>query len=89
LALEVLPAGPDGAIRVRVRNTGSSLAFQVHVRVEDADTGEEVLPVFWSDNYLALLPGESRVLTAQFLPGQVPARATLTADAWNAGRVIR
>jgi exo-1,4-beta-D-glucosaminidase len=65
------------------------MAFQVHLRVEDADTGEEVLPVFWSDNYLALLPGESRTLTAGFLHGRAPARVTLTADAWNAASVIR
>jgi exo-1,4-beta-D-glucosaminidase len=89
LALDAEPAGPDGAVRVRVRNAGSALAFQVHVRLEDADTGEEVLPVFWSDNYLALLPGESRTLTVAFLSGQAPARVTLTAEAWNAPRVIR
>jgi exo-1,4-beta-D-glucosaminidase len=89
LSLDPEPAGPDGAVRVRVRNTGASLAFQVHVRLEDADAGQEVLPVFWSDNYLALLPGESRTLTAAFLPGQAPARVTLTAEAWNAARVIR
>jgi exo-1,4-beta-D-glucosaminidase len=89
LALDLEPAGPHGAVRVGVRNAGSSLAFQVHVRLEDADSGEEVLPVFWSDNYLQLLPGESRALTAAFLPGQAPARVTLTAEAWNAARVIR
>ncbi|NIM48524.1 MAG: glycosyl hydrolase family 2 [Gemmatimonadales bacterium] len=89
LALDLEPAGPDGAVRVRVRNTGSSLAFQVHVRVEDADAGQEVLPVFWSDNYLPLLPGESRTLTAEFLHGPAPARVTLTAEAWNAQRVVR
>jgi exo-1,4-beta-D-glucosaminidase len=87
LALE--PTGPDGAVRARVRNTGTALAFQVHVRVEDADTGEEALPVFWSDNYLPLFPGESRILTAEFLDGQAPARVTLTAEAWNAERVVR
>ena len=59
------------------------------MRLEDADTGQEVLPVFWSDNYLQLLPGESRTLTAAFLRGQAPARVTLTAEAWNAARVIR
>ncbi len=89
LALDPEPAGPDGTVRVRVRNTGSSLAFQIHLRVEDADIGEEVLPVFWSDNYVQLLPGESRTLTATFLPGRAPARVTLTAEAWNAPRVTR
>jgi exo-1,4-beta-D-glucosaminidase len=52
-------------------------------------TREEVLPVFWSDNYLQLLPGECRTLTAAFLPGEGPARVTLTAEAWSAARVIR
>jgi len=89
LALEVAPAEPDGVVRVRVRNAGSSLAFQVHLRVEDADLGEEVLPVFWSDNYLPLLPGESRMVTAAFSDGQAPARVTVTAEAWNAARVVR
>jgi exo-1,4-beta-D-glucosaminidase len=89
LALEMETPGPDGALRVRVSNTGSTLAFQVHLRVEDADTGAEALPVFWSDNYLQLLPGESRTLAATFLRDQAPARVTLTAEAWNAERVIR
>jgi exo-1,4-beta-D-glucosaminidase len=89
LALDVGPAGPDGAVRISVRNTGSALAFQVHLRAEDADNGQEVLPVFWSDNYLELLPGESRTLTAAFLHGQAPARVALTAEAWNAARVFR
>ncbi len=89
LVLDVEPAGPDGAARVHVRNTGAALAFQVHVRAENADTGEEVLPVFWSDNYLQLLPGETRTLTAVFLQGRAPARVTLTAEAWNAATVIR
>jgi exo-1,4-beta-D-glucosaminidase len=89
LVLDAEPTGPDGAVRIHVRNTGTALAFQVHLRVEDADEGQEVLPVFWSDNYLQLLPGESRTLTAEFLHGQAPARVTLTADAWNAARVIR
>ncbi|MFQ6045029.1 MAG: sugar-binding domain-containing protein [Gemmatimonadales bacterium] len=89
LALDLEPTGPEGTVRVRVRNTGASLAFQVHVRVENADSGLEELPVFWSDNYVQLLPGESRTLTAAFLPGRAPARVTVTAEAWNAARVMR
>lgn len=89
LGLEAEPAGAGGALRVNVRNAGPSLAFQVHLRVEDAATGREVLPVFWSDNYLPLLPGESRTLSAAFLPGQAPGRFRVTADAWNAARVSR
>jgi len=28
--------------------------------------GEEALPVTWEDNYISLLPGESRTLTARY-----------------------
>ena len=48
-----------------------------------------MLPVFWSDNYLPLFPAESRTLTADFMAGRAPARVTVTADAWNAERVVR
>jgi Ig-like domain-containing protein len=40
--------------------------------------------VLWEDNYLALLPGESRVLTARYLKkGVLGGRATLVVDGWN------
>ena len=31
----------------------------------DSD-GEEILPVLWEDNYFALLPGQSRQVTATY-----------------------
>lgn len=69
------------ALRVRVANPGARLAFFVRLRVVDAG-GDEILPVFWSDNYISLLPGESRDLAAAFkrpLPGSV----RVAADGWN------
>jgi hypothetical protein len=44
--------------------------------------GERVLPVYWADNYVALMPGESRTVHAEFKaagPLQVGLRA------WNGG----
>lgn len=68
--------------RVVVRNTGSALAFQVRLKLTDP-TGEEILPVYWQDNYFALLPGETRELTVSF-PGKPAGRPRVTAEAWNA-----
>jgi exo-1,4-beta-D-glucosaminidase len=76
--------GPEGTAQVVVENTGTALAFQVHLRVADRETGEEVLPVFWQDNYLALLPGEKRTLRVSFPRRPFPGTLELTADAWNA-----
>jgi hypothetical protein len=47
------------AIVVRLKNGGSVAALQVKLTVVDAG-GAEVLPAFYSDNYVSLLPGEAR-----------------------------
>jgi Exo-beta-D-glucosaminidase Ig-fold domain len=31
---------------------------------------QDIVPVLWSDNYISLLPGESRELTARFRTNQ-------------------
>lgn len=76
----------DGAAQVAVTNTGSTLAFQVHLELIDAGSGVEPLPVYWDDNYFTLWPGETRELRVAY---PRPARATtlaVTAEAWNAPR---
>jgi exo-1,4-beta-D-glucosaminidase len=45
--------------------------------------GNEVLPVFWSDNYIILLPGESRSETATFNAGTLPAGSIVQVDGFN------
>ena len=70
--------------RVTVQNTGPALAFLVHLGLTQGKGGLEVTPTYWSDNYLCLLPGERRELTAAFatadLTGKPPA---LLVDGWN------
>lgn len=76
-------AGSEKQGRVTVKNTGSALAFQVRLKAVDPATGEEILPVFWQDNYFALFPGETREVTVSF---RAPAsgQPAVTAEAWNA-----
>jgi exo-1,4-beta-D-glucosaminidase len=77
-------SGDEGHARVVVTNTGTALAFQVRLKVVDPSSGDEILPVFWEDNYFALFPGESRELAVSF-PGTRTGRPSITAEAWNAG----
>ncbi|MCK4447649.1 MAG: hypothetical protein KAW56_11290, partial [Candidatus Marinimicrobia bacterium] len=45
---------------------------------------EVVLPVFWEDNYISLLPGESRHLQAHFSAKDLKNdRAKLVVTGWN------
>jgi exo-1,4-beta-D-glucosaminidase len=47
---------------VTITNTGKTVAYQVHLRALKGKDGEDVLPVIFSDNYIELAPGESRVI---------------------------
>lgn len=46
--------------QVGLKNTGNTLAFFVHLKL--MQDGQEVLPVYWQDNYVSLVPGESRMI---------------------------
>ena len=71
-----------GEVRVRIKNPSSQLAFQIRLALVDADSGDEILPVLWEDNYVSLLPGESRTVAAHFaLPVKVPLK--LEVNGWN------
>src|SRR5438094_435157 len=55
--LETAVTPATEGFRVNVRNSGRALAFQVRLKAADPSTGNEILPVYWSDNYFELLPG--------------------------------
>ena len=66
-----------GTVRLKVKNTSTSVAFQVHARLTMGKGGDDLVPVFWDDNYISLLPGEERSISATFdssdLNGKEPA----------------
>ncbi len=72
---------------VTISNTGTTVAFQVHLKALDATTGKEVVPVLWDDNYFALMPGESRELAVRYPQGTVFGPLKMEAVAWNAPKV--
>jgi exo-1,4-beta-D-glucosaminidase len=82
--------GPDEVAHVALSNPGSTLAFFLRLQVVTAPGGEEVLPVLWTDNYLSLLPGESREITARYRPEGAPGTArALVVSGWNVTRTER
>jgi len=81
-------SGGTGTARVTLRNLGRSIAFFMRLQVTGRD-GEEALPVLWEDNYLSLLPGETRVVTANYRVrdlGGAPPRLVVTG--WNVRRTV-
>jgi exo-1,4-beta-D-glucosaminidase len=51
---------------VTLENPMKDLAFFVRLKVDKGKGGEEILPVLWQDNYISLLPGEKREITATY-----------------------
>ena len=61
-----------------------SLAFFVHLEVRKGKDGGDVHPIRWQDNYISLMPGESRVITATYDDAQLGgARPAVRVDGWN------
>lgn len=76
---------PGGhAVVVKLHNPSDKLAFQVHLSLRNEATGDEVLPVLWDDNYISLMPGESREIEVRYLPQtKMPSRIALRVEGWN------
>jgi exo-1,4-beta-D-glucosaminidase len=82
--LKVSAESKPGATTVTITNPGRALAFGVHLKVKSGADGDEVLPVLWEDNYFALLPGETRQVTATYSPSEMgSAKPVVEAAAWN------
>lgn len=60
------PDGDSQVLTVKLKNTGKTLAFFMELNVLGDKSKETVVPVLWSDNYVSLLPGETKVFTARF-----------------------
>jgi exo-1,4-beta-D-glucosaminidase len=88
-------AGEQDTLTVTLHNTGRSIAFGVRLKVKRlgrVDNGwsyvnfaeNEVLPSLWEDNYIALLPGETRQLTATYNVKDAKKNATgVEVSGWN------
>jgi len=58
--------GGKGIVTVNVKNPTASVAFQVHLRVTNGKGGDDLVPIFWDDNYFSLLPGEEKSVSATY-----------------------
>jgi exo-1,4-beta-D-glucosaminidase len=80
-------SGRDGKLaetRVTLENPSKSLAFFVRLKLDKGKGGEEILPVVWQDNYISLLPGEKREITATYRASSLgAAKPEVEVSGWN------
>jgi hypothetical protein len=70
----------EGLVRVTVENVGDVAALAVKLTPKDAATGERMLPVYLSDNYFSLMPGERREIEVR---GDVAGPISVGVRGWN------
>jgi exo-1,4-beta-D-glucosaminidase len=76
--------GEDKVTRVTVENPSKAVAFFVRLKLDKGKGGEEILPVVWQDNYISLLPGEKREITATYRASSLgAAKPEVEVSGWN------
>ncbi len=77
----------QGTARVTVTNAGTAPAFLLRLKITRGKGGQELLPVFWEDNYFELFPGETREVRATYaLKDLAGAAPELEVTGWNVNR---
>ena len=51
---------------LKLKNESNTVAFANRLRLLDAETGDRILPVIMSDNYITMLPGAEREITIDY-----------------------
>jgi len=64
-ATEVKRDGDRWLLTTRLENPSKTPALMVHVKVVREKSGDRILPALFSDNYIALMPGERRTITTE------------------------
>ena len=76
--------GDESVTHVTLENPSKNLAFFVRLKVNKGTGGEEIVPVIWEDNYISLLPGEKREVTASYRTAALgSAKPVVELSGWN------
>ena len=76
-------AGDSIRVQIELRNTGSSASLETKLTLLNATDGSRILPAYYSDNYISLLPGESREIEIEYPAKSAAGPAQLSLRGWN------
>ncbi|HEV2275580.1 MAG TPA: glycoside hydrolase family 2 protein, partial [Acidobacteriaceae bacterium] len=70
-------------VRVQLQNSGTVAALAGKLTLEKAGDGSRILPAYFSDNYVSLLPGESREIDVEYPASAADGAAKIAIRGWN------
>jgi hypothetical protein len=74
--------GADKLTTVELRNPSGTAAIATKLTLFGAD-GAQVLPAYFSDNYVSLMPGESRRIEVRYPASAAKGAVTVKLRGWN------
>jgi hypothetical protein len=77
----MIAASGEREVNIKLGNTGSVPALLVKLTLKDAATGTRILPAYYSENYVSLLPGDTRTITIAFPAGE--SKPEIALRGWN------
>jgi hypothetical protein len=81
-AATVLHTGETSHMKVQLENRGASAALETKLTLLNANGGR-ILPAYFSDNYVSLLPGEKREIEIEYPATGATAAPQLAIRGWN------
>jgi len=82
-ARPVQSGGKGRKIEVTLKNTSPGFALNAKLVASNPADGAELLPAFYSDNYISLLPGEERLVTLDLPNADAKQPLKLALRGWN------
>ncbi|MGB7848826.1 MAG: LamG-like jellyroll fold domain-containing protein [Candidatus Acidiferrum sp.] len=75
-------------LRVQIENAGTAAAIETKLTLLEADGKARVLPAYYTDNYVSLLPGESKEIEIVAPKSAVKAGLALGLRGWNVAEKV-
>jgi len=75
-------------IRVQLHNTGAAASLATKLTLLNTADGSRILPAYYSDNYVSLLPGETREIEIEYPAKSANGPAQVALRGWNLAKQL-
>ena len=79
--------GNEKNIEVTLENTSDKIAFFIELNLIDESTKRSLLPVFWDDNYVSLLPHSRKIVKGSYKIKPGIGKPELIIKGWNISQI--
>ena len=84
----VHPSEEGHIVEVKLSNPSDVASLATKLTLLDESTKQRILPAYYSDNYVTLLPGESRTIQIEIPDAKAVGKRSVTLRGWNASSAV-